>query len=181
MHNKVVYHAMKVLNAPEWGFQFPVLRFNFRGTGLSEGEHDGVAESEDVVAALDWLHTRFDLPIILTGFSFGAAMSIRACCAGERRQTSASIHAFVALGLPTRTLDRRRRYEHPPLTACTFPKLFLSGEQDQFASKSDLQQIAESAEDPKTLVFIPGADHFFAGHLAAMQTALATWLKEQLA
>ena len=37
LHNKVVFHAMKALN----GFGFPVLRFNFRGTGLSEGEHAG--------------------------------------------------------------------------------------------------------------------------------------------
>ena len=37
LHNKVVYHAMKVMNAPEWGLGWPVLRFNFRGTGLSEG------------------------------------------------------------------------------------------------------------------------------------------------
>ena len=44
LHNKVVYHAMKVLNAPEWGFGWPVMRFNFRGTGLSEGEHDGAAD-----------------------------------------------------------------------------------------------------------------------------------------
>ena len=58
MHNKVAYHAMKVLNAPEWGLRWPVLRFNFRGTGLSEGEHDGAAESADVIAALDWLEGR---------------------------------------------------------------------------------------------------------------------------
>ena len=36
MHNKVAFHAMKALNS----FGFPALRFNFRGTGLSQGEHD---------------------------------------------------------------------------------------------------------------------------------------------
>ena len=41
LHNKVVYHAMKVLNDAAWGLGWPVLRFNFRGTGLSEGAHDG--------------------------------------------------------------------------------------------------------------------------------------------
>src|ERR1700756_3457918 len=52
LHNKVVFHTMKALN----GFGFPVLRFNFRGAGLSEGEHaEGVGETEDVRAALDWL------------------------------------------------------------------------------------------------------------------------------
>src|SRR6266852_5768116 len=52
LHNKVVFHAMKALNH----FGFPVLRFNFRGTGLSEGEHGhGVSEVDDVQAALDWV------------------------------------------------------------------------------------------------------------------------------
>src|SRR5579863_4042745 len=59
MHNKVVFHAMKVLNDPEWGFGFPVLRFNFRGTGLSAGAHDGEAEAGDVAAALDWLENAY--------------------------------------------------------------------------------------------------------------------------
>lgn len=179
MHNKVVYHAMKVLNAPEWGFLFPVLRFNFRGTGLSAGQHDGVAESEDVLAALDWLHAEYALPVIVAGFSFGAAMSLAACCSSAPRRTTASIHALAALGLPTEAFDRR--YHHPSLAACTLPKLFLSGDSDQFGPKSDLQRLTESAAEPKSLVLIPGADHFFTRHLGAMQKALATWLKEHVA
>ncbi len=55
MHNKVVYHAMKALNAAG----LPVLRFNFRGVGLSEGKHDhGRGEQDDVRAALNWLTAR---------------------------------------------------------------------------------------------------------------------------
>src|SRR5213078_264927 len=99
MHNKVVYHAMKVLNAPEWHLRWPVLRFNFRGTGLSEGQHDGRAESADVSAALQWLHAEFKLPVVLVGFSFGAAMSIAASCETET-QNAATIRALAALGLP---------------------------------------------------------------------------------
>src|SRR5205814_7023514 len=69
MHNKVVFNAMKVLH----GFGFPVLRFNFRGAGLSEGRHDqGEGEIKDVRAALGWLDAEFHLPIIFCGFSFGA-------------------------------------------------------------------------------------------------------------
>src|SRR5436309_14345757 len=77
LHNKVVFHAMKALNS----FGFPVLRFNFRGTGLSQGEHDqGVGEVDDVHAALDWLDREFDLPIIFAGFSFGAVVGFGAAC-----------------------------------------------------------------------------------------------------
>ena len=79
MHNKVVYHAMKVLNDAAWGLGWPVLRFNFRGTGLSEGVHDGIAETGDVLAGMDWLEREFRLPLVVAGFSFGAAMALRAC------------------------------------------------------------------------------------------------------
>src|SRR3954470_16821017 len=68
MHNKVVYHAMKSLNA----LGLPVLRFNFRGAGLSEGEHEsGIGEIGDVEAALQWLRSEFNKPIIFAGLSFG--------------------------------------------------------------------------------------------------------------
>src|SRR5271170_2240718 len=61
LHNKVVFHAMKALNS----FGFPVLRFNFRGAGLSQGEHDqGAGEVEDVRSALDWLDREFRLSIV---------------------------------------------------------------------------------------------------------------------
>lgn len=187
MHNKVVYHAMKALNAPEWGLGLPVLRFNFRGTGLSEGAHDGMAETGDVVAALDWLEDAFKLPVVLVGFSFGAAMALYACCDPQtRNQTGAEpraqmrdkVHALAALGLPTRAEGNHYRYSF--LSGCTLPKLFLSGDRDQFAPVADLLDVAATTAEPKRIVLLPGADHFFAGQLEAMQNALAGWLKEQL-
>ena len=81
LHNKVVFHAMKALN----GFGFPVLRFNFRGTGLSQGEHGhGTGELDDVRTALDWVDHEFHLPLIFAGFSFGAAVGLRAACPDAR-------------------------------------------------------------------------------------------------
>ncbi|HMG85291.1 MAG TPA: alpha/beta fold hydrolase [Terracidiphilus sp.] len=178
MHNKVVYHAMKVLNAPEWNLRWPVLRFNFRGTGMSEGQHDGQAESTDVVAALNWLHAEYKLPIVLVGFSFGAAMAIAASCASSAPSDGPSLRTLALLGLPTHGF--KRSYEYPLLTSCTLPKFFVSGDQDQFATKLQLEQVFDSAADPKTLVLVPNADHFFTGHLDELQTALAAWLKEQI-
>jgi alpha/beta superfamily hydrolase len=58
--------------------------------------------------------------------------------------------------------------------------LFLSGDCDQFAPAADLQRVAATSAEPKKLVLLPGADHFFAGQLEAMQNELANWLKEQL-
>lgn len=173
MHNKVVYHAMKVLNAPEWGFRAPVLRFNFRGVGLSEGKHDGNAEVDEVKAALDWLEAEFGRHVVAAGFSFGAAMTLGACCGGG--QLRKDICALALLGLPTAGRD----YRYPQLGACAIPKLFLSGDHDQFAPAGQLQQLVAAAAEPKRLVLVRGADHFFSGRIHAMQEALATWLREQ--
>jgi alpha/beta superfamily hydrolase len=176
LHNKVVYHAMKVLNATQWANRLPVLRFNFRGTGLSQGTHDGEAESGDVLAALKWLQNEYRRPIVAAGFSFGAAMMLKACCGLTR--PGILIRALVALGLPIQSKDRD--YSYPCLARCMHPKLFLSGDHDQFAPARLLEQVAESASEPKHLAFVPGADHFFTGHLEPMQHALSGWLKEQL-
>lgn len=172
LHNKVVYHAMKALNGPEWGFQWPVLRFNFRGTGLSEGVHHGQDEVGDVKAALKWLESEYARPIVAVGFSFGAAMVLKACA-----EPGISVRAIAALGLPTQAEGRTYRYSF--LHDLRIPKLFLSGDRDQYAPVADLESVVAAAADPKQLVLVPGADHFFASQLEAMQSALVNWLKEQ--
>src|SRR6202045_3283680 len=51
MHNKVVYQVAKSIDA----LGAPVLRFNFRGAGLSEGvTARGVGERDDVRTALQF-------------------------------------------------------------------------------------------------------------------------------
>ncbi|KAA6461835.1 alpha/beta fold hydrolase [Acidobacteria bacterium AB60] len=177
MHNKVVYHAMKALNAPEWGLRWPVLRFNFRGVGRSEGEHDGFAETGDVVAALAWLRDAYQCPIVSVGFSFGAAIALQALC-GECKEKVAPVQAIAALGLPVN--GGGRAYHYGFLRNCGIPKLFLSGDRDQFASAESLEKIVEQAAGPRKMVLIPGADHFFTGQLERMQQALVAWSKEQV-
>jgi alpha/beta superfamily hydrolase len=177
LHNKVVYHAMKALNTPEWGLGWPVLRFNFRGTGLSHGAHDGADEAGDVLAALHWLENEYKLPIVVVGFSFGAAMALAACCG--RGNTLHRVQALAALGLPIRS--SARTYDYSFLQNCSIPKFFLSGDRDQYAPQTELVQALAQAAEPKDMALVPGADHFFNGHLKAMQSALSGWLKEQLA
>lgn len=179
LHNKVVFHAMKVLNAPEWGLCLPVLRFNFRGTGLSEGKHEGLAEFADVLAALHWLDDEFKKPVLVVGFSFGAAMALSACCGALPSEPSTvKLRALAALGLPTQAMGHRFHYSF--LSSCTLPKLFLSGDRDHYAPAPQLRKIADEAADPKRLVLIPNADHSFSGQLEAMQQALSSWVKEQM-
>lgn len=168
MHNKVVFHAMKALN----GFGFPALRFNFRGTGLSQGEHDhGVGEVEDVRAALDWLDREFHLPIVFAGFSFGAAVGLHAACPDDR------VKAAIGLGVPVRPVDERA-YDLSFLASCTKPKLFVSGSRDQFGPRVQLEEMARSAADPKKLVIIESADHFFEGRLKEMCEAIEYWIRD---
>lgn len=169
MHNKVVYHAMKALN----GFGFPVLRFNFRGAGISEGEHDkGRGEVDDVRSAIGWLRSEFRKPIIFCGFSFGAATGLRAAC------DSAGIAALISLGTPVAAEDRV--YTYGFLAGCGRPKLFVSGALDPFGPQENLRLVVDAAPEPKELVFIDGAGHFFEGHLAEMQSAIHDWISKLL-
>jgi len=168
LHNKVVFHAMKALNH----FGFPVLRFNFRGTGLSEGEHSsGIGEVEDVRVALDWLEREFTLPVIFAGFSFGAVVGLRAAYADDR------VSALIALGLPAVAVEDRV-YDFEFLRACTKPKLFVSGSRDQFAPPGKLEALVNTFADPKKLVRIEAGDHFFEGRLKEMRVAIEDWLRE---
>lgn len=165
MHNKVVYHAMKTLNS----FGFPVLRFNFRNAGLSEGVHDhGKGEIDDVRAGLNWLDAEFHLPIIFCGFSFGAATGLRAACPDQR------VVGLISLGTPVAAEGRLYTYKF--LESCTRPKLFVSGSRDQFGPEENLRQLFALAPEPKQLVLVEGADHFFEGHLAKMQAAIHEWV-----
>ncbi|MGA2694641.1 MAG: alpha/beta fold hydrolase [Terriglobales bacterium] len=170
LHNKVVFHAMKALNSFGW----PVLRFNFRGTGLSQGEHDhGRGEVDDVRAALDWLDGEFHLPLIFAGFSFGSAVGLQAACPDER------VRALIGLGLPVSPIQGRN-YDFSFLKNCGKPKLFMSGAYDQFGPPSQLQAVVDSLPEPRKLVIIPAADHFFEGQLPHMREALERWLRETI-
>jgi uncharacterized protein len=151
LHNKVVYHAMKALQ----GLGLPVLRFNFRGTELSEGTHDeGRGEQDDVRAALDWLERAFHRPVLVAGFSFGAYVSLRACCGDAER-----VPGLIALGLPVRAEGRGYDYEF--LRGCPQPKLFISGTHDPFGPRAAVEAAAALAPEPKSVVWIEDADHFF--------------------
>ncbi len=68
MHNKVVFQAAKALDS----LGIAVLRFNFRGAGLSEGVHDrGSGELDDVRAALKFMGAEFaGTPLLVAGFIF---------------------------------------------------------------------------------------------------------------
>jgi alpha/beta superfamily hydrolase len=166
---------MKALSS----FGFPVLRFNFRGTGLSHGEHDnGNGEVEDVRTALDWLEADFHLPLIFAGFSFGAAVGLKAASSDAR------VEALIAVGTPVVPVaaeaEAPRVYTFDFLRDCVKPKLFVSGARDQFGPRVKLEALFASVAEPKKLVVIEGADHFFEGRLRELRDAIEDWVRQRI-
>jgi uncharacterized protein len=162
MHNKVVFQAARALH--DRGI--PVLRFNFRGAGLSEGVHDhGRGEQDDVRVALDYLGHEFpDNPIILAGFSFGSVVGLRVGCADVR------VTNLIGIGIPVNGSDMSF------LRSCAKPKLFVQGAEDQYGSRSGVESLFATLPDPKRLVFVEGGDHFLAGKLDQLRAAIDSWI-----
>jgi alpha/beta superfamily hydrolase len=165
LHNKVVFQVAKTLHR----LGLPVMRFNFRATGMSDGKHDeGRGEKDDVRAAVDFLAETFSSArILLAGFSFGASVGLRVGC-GDARVTE-----LVGLGLPADNFD------FSFLETCGKPKLFVQGGQDQFGSQESVRKLMEKLPEPKRLVIVDGADHFFAGKLEQVDGAVREWMAER--
>jgi alpha/beta superfamily hydrolase len=161
MHNKVVFHMARALG--ELGA--PVLRFNFRGVGVSAGEYaGGIGELEDVRAALDHLGDLYpELPLCVAGFSFGNWVGSRVGCEDER------VTQIIAAGTPTSL------FESEALLDCGKRKLFIQGEADEMGPLHELEAFVARVPEPKTLNVIPGADHFFTGRLDELRAAICRY------
>jgi len=163
MHFKVVFRAAKALQQNG----VAALRFNFRGVGRSQGEHDhGIGEQDDAAAALGELERRFPgLPLVLGGFSFGAATALH-LVARDRRPK-----AVFALGFPRSLMP-----ESAAIAQIRIPRLFVQGERDEFASGAELRELVASLPGEPRLEVIPGADHFFTGQLDRVQQVVSDWI-----
>jgi alpha/beta superfamily hydrolase len=166
LHNKVVYQAAKSLSA----LAIPVLRFNFRGAGLSEGAHDrGRGETGDVVAALDFLAGEFPAAqLLLAGFSFGSWVGLRVGCEDTR------VSRLIGLGIPVNNSG------FSFLTRCAMPKLFVHGANDVHGDVGKARELVASLGGDNVFVEIPDADHFFTGKLELLDRAITNWVKPQL-
>ena len=159
LHNKVVYHATKVLASAGW----ETLRFNFRGVGASEGLHDdGRGETADFRAAMDEVGRRAGLPILAGGFSFGSAVALRAI------RGDARVSAYLGVGLPVASVS----IADTPRPSV--PALFVVGGRDAFGPPDLLRDFVGNSGE---IVVVPGADHFFAGHLDDLEAAIRTFLE----
>jgi len=149
MHNNVV-EAM-ALSLRRAGHA--TLRFNFRGVGGSSGAHgDGIAEIEDVKGAVSCLLERqaFET-VIVAGYSFGAMVGLRAGADDPRVAT------LIGVAFPIATRDASF------LQSVTKPKLLVSGDRDDHSPVPALEALCARLPEPKQLVIVNGADHFFRG------------------
>ena len=162
LHNKVVYQAAKALDA----HQGAVLRFNFRGTGLSEGKHDqGIGEREDVRAALDFLSAEFSgKPLLLAGFSFGCWVGLRVGC------EYAQVQRLIGIGAPVNNSD------FSYLEMCSKSKLFVHGSNDEFGDVKRLEKIVHKLPGEKKLAIVDGVNHFFTGKIQELGKAISEWM-----
>jgi uncharacterized protein len=163
MHNKVVFQASKALDS----LGIAVLRFNFRGAGLSEGVHDkGRGELHDVRAALQFLAGEFPgTPLLVAGFSFGCWVGLRAGCEDAR------VEKLIGIGAPVNNSD------FSYLAKCVKPKLFVHGSNDEHGDVEKVRQLVASLPGENELVVVDGVDHFFAGKIEELGKAIRDWLQ----
>jgi uncharacterized protein len=159
MHNKVVHRLARGLRRSGAA----VLRFNFRGVGRSEGVYDhGAGETEDARACLGWLRARYpNLPYTLAGFSFGSRVILKLGC------ELMSAERVIAVGFPTRA------GELEGLLHCRASKIFIQSTRDQFGPKQELEALFARLPEPKRLVWVDAADHFFKDALESFEEAVA--------
>jgi len=165
LHNKVIYQAAKSLDS----LGIPVLRFNFRGAGLSAGDHDrGLGERGDVQAAIDFLAGEFPgVPLLVGGFSFGSWVGLRVGCADAR------VQELIALGIPVNDSD------FTYLESCDKPKLIVQGTNDEHGAWEKVEQVVSLMKGDTRLTFVQNADHFFVGLLDQVDKAITDWLTER--
>ena len=147
MDNKVVTTLAKTF--AELGFI--ALRFNFRGVGNSEGEFDsGNGETEDVLAIVHHARQEYgDLPLILSGFSFGGYVQARVA-----QHLHPHPHRLVLIAPAV------GRFAMPRVPHGT---LVIHGDKDEVVPFADMLEWAREQHLP--IVVLPDAEHFFHGRL----------------
>ena len=165
MHNNIVSALADSLQQAGMA----TLRFNFRGVGRSGGEHGGgEAEVEDVKAAVTYLLSRQTVPtVVVAGYSFGSMVGLRAGAADPR------VHKLIGVALPVGVGDPSF------LLGANKPTLLISGDRDNYSPIPALQGLFAKLPEPKALVTVAGADHFFWGQEEEVAKAAVEFLEKK--
>lgn len=163
LHNKVVFRAARGLEHAN----VATLRFNFRGTGASQGTYDeGEGEQADVTAAIDWVIKKHPgKKLIVGGFSFGSWVASRVAC------ETPEVDAIFLIGTPV------NKYDFSHLRHCEKPMLFLHGTQDEHGDYTKVEKLVQQIRSAESVV-VTGADHFFTKQLEIVEETMRTWAEE---
>lgn len=170
MNNKVVYSLFDTFRK----FGFSVLRFNFRGVGMSEGEYDdGEGELSDAAAAMDWLQNmnKDSLECWVGGFSFGSWIGMQLLM---RRP---EIQGFISVAPPTNMFDFNF------LAPCPSSGLIINGTDDKIVPPAYVKRLHDKLKLQKRIVvehtLVEDAGHFFEGQLDVLSETVAGYLKKR--
>lgn len=146
------------------------LRFNFRGTGGSEGSHgEGLDELEDVRAALDYLVALEDIDadrVLVAGYSFGCWVGLRAAAADSRPVR------LIGISPPVDSYDFSFLFDE------TRPKLLVAGDRDFVCAAGKFTELVEKMPEPKQGTLLPGVDHFHFGRESDLIREMRTFLDQ---
>jgi hypothetical protein len=164
MHTKAVYQGAKGLTR----IGCAVLRFNFRGVGLSAGQFDqGQGEKADFSAALDYMAARYPgTTLWAAGFSFGAWVALEVGATDDR------VSALIGVAPPVATSISGHAYTFENTTASAKPKFFVQGEADEVCPLEGMWAFYGKLQEPKELVVVDGGNHLFDGQAAEVGEAL---------
>lgn len=159
MNNKVVHRTASTLH----DLGAAVLRFNFRGVGRSEGSYDrGEGELEDARAALAFLRARHPgARRWVAGFSFGAWVAARLAA------SEPGVERMILVAPPVGT----ESFE--ALRGSPVPKHVIQGTADSVCTMALLEREFPAWSEPRELIRVPGATHFFDRQLGALAEALS--------
>jgi alpha/beta superfamily hydrolase len=162
MHNNVVTALVQAFQQAG----IATLRFNFRGVGRSGGSHDqGNGEVEDVKAAVTYLLSHQSVStVVAAGYSFGSMVGLRAGVSDDR------VHKVIGVALPIGVGDPSFLPPSPK------PKLLISGDNDTYCPLPALNGFFAKLIEPKSLVIVNGADHFFWGQEGEVAKAAVAFL-----
>lgn len=161
MHNKVAHTLARSFVRSN----IAVLRFNFRGTEGSEGSYDhGVGELDDALAAMAWIRQQHTAgPLWLAGFSFGAAIAVRAAVASE-------VDGLIAVA------PAIYRFAGNLEAQPNCPWLIIQGDEDELVDIDETVEWVDSLEPGPELLIVPGAEHFFHGRLNDLREAVMEFI-----
>lgn len=168
MHNNVVDAIVSALTE----HKIASLKFNFRGTGQSEGAHDsGNGEQDDLIAALDYLTGRNDVDshrLGVAGYSFGGMIAAKVAS----RESRIKVLALISPALSLPDLSKLKDLPQPVFT--------ISGDRDDFIPSASIRALQRYLPEPSLVETVASADHFWWGHEDAVARRVAEFLSAHL-